>query len=99
MSSMSEEEISRVSEFFKVFGDPTRVRVLECLIERPRTVHEIVDCVNVSQSAVSHQLSILRKSFIVKTERDGRFITYKLDDEHIKGIFISGIEHIREGRL
>ncbi len=93
---LSDVEIQKISEFFKVYGDPTRLRILQCLIERPRTVHEIVECVHVSQSAVSHQLSILRKSNIVRSERHGKFITYDLDDEHIADILTAGIEHIRE---
>lgn len=98
MGMRSSEEISRLAEFFKVYGDPTRIRILQCLMERARTVQEIVECVGVSQSAVSHQLGILRKSNIVCSGREGRYVTYALDDDHIGQILGAGIEHLQEDK-
>jgi DNA-binding transcriptional ArsR family regulator len=89
-------KLFQIAEFFKVYGDPTRLRILLCLMEKPRNVQEITDCINVSQSAISHQLGLLRKTNIVKTSRKGKYITYILDDEHIELILMTGIEHLME---
>ncbi|MFW5808306.1 MAG: ArsR/SmtB family transcription factor, partial [Spirochaetota bacterium] len=91
------DEVFRLAEFFKVFGDQTRLCILKSLCERPMTVQEITACVGVSQSAVSHQMGILRRSSVVRTVREGRYVTYALDDDHIEMILMAGIEHIREG--
>lgn len=89
-------ELNCLAEFFKVYGDPTRLKILKALIGKRLCVQELVAIVGVTQSAVSHQLSILRRSNLVRFEKEGRTVFYQLDDDHIERILIAGIEHIRE---
>ena len=81
---------------FKVFGDDTRVKILISLAEGDKCVSEIVSAINVSQSAVSHQLKLLKESKLVKSQKEGRVITYSLADSHVYTIINMGLEHIRE---
>lgn len=85
-----------LSEFFKIFADPTRLRILDFLLNGPKCVHEISEALNISQSAVSHQLKNLRTSNLVKTDREGKNILYTIADEHIEIILTYGISHIKE---
>lgn len=94
---LTDEQIYVLSDFYKVFGDSTRIKILIELINGEKTVTEIVDNLEMSQSAVSHQLQVLRKNRIVKTERKGKYIIYSLDDSHIESTLSQGIEHIMHG--
>lgn len=91
------ETIIKLSEFFKVFADSTRLRILEVLLKGETNVNNISILINVSQSAVSHQLKNLRASNLVKTRKEGQTIYYSIADNHIKTIMKYGIEHIKEG--
>ena len=94
---ISEEEIVDMADFFKVFGDPTRLRILFVLWENEEcNVGTISEKVKMSQSAVSQQLKILRSSRLVKFRKDGRSILYRLSDEHITKILQLGLEHYDE---
>ena len=94
---ISEEEIVDMADFFKVFGDPTRLRILFVLWENEEcNVGTISEKVKMSQSAVSQQLKILRSSRLVKFRKDGRSILYRLSDEHIPKILQLGLEHYDE---
>jgi len=86
--------IDALSDFFKIFGDPTRIRIIWVLMQSERYVHEISEILEMSPSAVSHQLRILRQGHIVKHRRNGRHILYSLDDSHVEDIFEKGISHI-----
>lgn len=89
--------INELSEFFKVFSDTTRLRILEVLLEKETSVGDISNKIKVSASAVSHQLSYLRSTNLVKTRKKGQVIYYSIADNHIKVIIEYGLEHIKEG--
>lgn len=84
------------AELFKVFGDSTRIRILNCLNNSERSVNEISQLLNMNQSAISHQLKILRNYKLIKNRRDGKTIYYSLDDNHVSNIINQGIEHVTE---
>ena len=85
-----------VAELFKNFSDSTRIRILYCLIENERSVTEIADLLNMNQSAISHQLRILKNSKLIKNRREGKTIYYSLADDHVYNIISQGIEHVEE---
>ena len=85
-----------VAELFKNFSDSTRIRILYCLIEKERSVTEIADLLNMNQSAISHQLRILKNSKLIKNRREGKTIYYSLADDHVYNIISQGIEHVEE---
>ena len=92
--NLSLDTLFELSEFFKFFGDTTRIRIIEILMSGEISVNEIVEKLQLGQSAVSHQLRILRTAGLVKPRRAGRTIFYSLDDEHIGMIFKTGLAHI-----
>ncbi len=96
MKLHSQELLIGLSEFFKIFGDSTRLRILDVLLNGEKCVNEISEILDVSQSAVSHQLKNLRSSNLVSTTKIGKIVKYRLSDEHIKIIFQYGLEHIME---
>lgn len=85
-----------LSEFFKVFGDVTRMKILHLLSRSDLYVHDITSILDMNQSAISHQLRILKQARLVRYRRSGRSICYSLDDDHVKQIFNQGFEHINE---
>lgn len=85
-----------LSDFFKLFGDPTRLKILKQLLEGEKCVKEIAEAIGISQSAVSHQLSTLRTLNVVKTNKTSRNVNYQISDEHIAIILKYGTEHIKE---
>ena len=85
-----------LADFFKVFGDSTRIRIMCALFERELSVCCIADIVGMEQSTVSHQLRVLRQENLVKVRREGKQSYYSLEDEHIQKIFEMGLEHILE---
>ena len=91
-----EETLYDLAELFKVFGDSTRIKILCALFEEEMCVCDLSALLNVSQSAISHQLRVLKSARLVKFRRDGKVIYYSLDDEHIKHIFDEGLKHITE---
>lgn len=94
---ISDEEIVDISDFFKVFGDPTRLRLLILLDENVEMgVGAIADALSMSQSAISQQLKVLRSSRLVKFRKEGRSAIYRLSDDHIHRILTLGIEHYEE---
>ncbi len=90
------EKLYDLADFFKVFADTTRVRILYCLVDGAFSVQEIADCLDMTQSAISHQLRILKTSRLVKAERSGKQMFYSLCDEHVSTIINMGLEHIEE---
>lgn len=96
MKQHSKELLFGLSEFYKIFGDPTRLRILDLLLNKPLCVNEISEKLDVSQSAVSHQLKMLRLSNLVATDKIGKNVYYKISDDHIKVILKYGLEHISE---
>lgn len=91
-----EETLYDLAELFKVFGDSTRIKILCALFEEEMCVCDLSALLNVSQSAISHQLRVLKSARLVKFRRAGKIIYYSLDDEHIKHIFDEGLKHITE---
>lgn len=85
-----------LAELFKMFGDSTRIRIMCALFQRELCVCDLSEILGMGQSAVSHQLRLLRTSSIVKVRREGKSAYYSLDDEHIQKIFELGLEHINE---
>lgn len=91
-----EETLYRLAELFKVFGDPTRIRILHSLTESELCVQDIADRLSMTQSAISHQLRILKQAALVRFRRDGKTIYYSLADDHVKTIMAQGLEHVCE---
>lgn len=91
-----DEVLYDLAEIFKVFGDTTRVKILYVLFESELCVNDISQCLNMTPSAVSHQLRILKNSKLVKFRRDGKTVYYSLDDEHVRSMIALGMEHIAE---
>ncbi len=86
----------RLAEFFKILGDATRAKILYALNQNEMCVCDIANVLGMSKSSVSHQLGTLRRANIVKCRKEGKEVYYTLDDEHVKGLFELGIEHIEE---
>ncbi len=95
--SYKDEAIYGLAELFKIFGDPTRIRILYAMLDTERCVNDIAGVLEMSQSSVSHQLRILKTSKLVKSRREGKSIFYSLDDVHVRSILNMGMEHIMEG--
>ena len=91
-----DEYLYDLAELFKVFGDTTRIKILYALFESELCVGDIASILSLSQSAISHQLRILKDSKLVKFRRDGKIIFYSLDDEHVRNILAMGMEHVEE---
>ena len=94
--TVTEDELYDLAEVFKIFGDSTRVKILYALFDNELSVNEIATNLNMTQSAISHQLKILKVSKLIKNRRQGKEIFYSLDDEHVKTIIQMGVEHIKE---
>ena len=91
-----EDEINKLAQLYKVFGDTTRIKILCALFESEMCVCDIAEIVGISVSAVSHQLRILKQSELVRFRRDGKTIYYSLADDHVRTIIGQGTEHINE---
>ncbi len=91
-----DESLYDLAELFKVFGDTTRIRILYTLFASEMCVCDIAEVLNMTQSAISHQLKVLKQAKLVKNRRDGKQIIYSLDDGHIANIITMGLEHIME---
>ncbi len=90
------EELQNLAEFFRVFGDSTRIRILYALSQSELCVCDIASLLDMGQSAISHQLRILKQMRLVKFRRDGKSVLYSLADSHIETILAQGMEHIEE---
>ena len=93
---MEVEYLEKLAEFFKVFGDRTRLNILKLLLENELNVTEISEKLNMNNSAISHQLRVLRAANLVKTRKDGKEVFYMLSDDHVKKIYEVGLEHVME---
>lgn len=89
-----EDMLYDLADLFKVFGDTTRIRILYVLFASEMCVCDIADLLNMNQSAISHQLRVLKNARLVKNRRDGKVVYYSLDDDHVKHIFDQGLAHI-----
>ncbi|MCY6353734.1 ArsR/SmtB family transcription factor [Clostridium sp. ZS2-4] len=91
---ISEETSIILAEFFKVLGDSTRIKILYALSVNEMCVCDISKLLDMSQSAVSHQLRVLRNARLVKYRKEGKVVYYSLDDEHVENVFRQGLDHI-----
>ncbi len=91
-----EDELYDLAELFKVFGDSTRIRILYVLFEAEVCVCDLAQALNMTQSAISHQLRILKQNKLVKSRREGKSVFYSLADAHVRTIIAQGREHIQE---
>ena len=92
----NEDVLYDLTELFRIFGDSTRVRILYALFEAEMCVCDIAELLGMTQSAISHQLKILKQSKLVKSRREGKSVFYSLADEHVRTIIAQGREHIEE---
>ena len=93
------DAVNGLADTFSALGDPTRVRILDALSHGELCVCDLAAVLGLSQSAVSHQLRLLRGIRLVKPRRDGRIVFYSLDDQHIMSIFKQTLQHVEEGAL
>ena len=91
-----DEVLSDLADLFKIFGDSTRIKILYALLRSELCVCDIADLLGLTQSAISHQLRVLRSSKLVKVRRDGKTLYYSLADEHVCRIISQGMEHVEE---
>lgn len=91
-----EETLFDLAELFKIFGDSTRIKILFALLESELCVGDISSLLRITQSAVSHQLRILKTNGLVKYRREGKVLIYSLSDNHITSILSQGMEHVEE---
>lgn len=91
-----DELLYDLAELFKVFGDSTRIKILYALHDNELCVQDIANAVQLSQSAVSHQLRVLKDTKLVRFRRDGKTVYYALDDDHVRSILSMGMDHIEE---
>lgn len=89
------KELVTLSNFFKIFGNNTRLNIISALNQHEMCVCDLAVLLNMTKSAISHQLRKLREAHLVKSRRDGKVVYYSLDDKHIQDIFKIGLEHIR----
>ena len=92
----AETELYDLAELFKIFGDSTRIRILYVLFEAEVCVCDLAQALDMTQSAISHQLKILKQSRLVKSRREGKSVFYSLADDHVRTIIDQGREHIEE---
>ena len=92
----AETELYDLAELFKIFGDSTRIRILYVLFEAEVCVCDLAEALNMTQSAISHQLRILKQNKLVKSRREGKSVFYSLADDHVRTIIDQGREHIEE---
>lgn len=94
MKELNSEAILQTSRFFKTIGDPTRLKILLALSEKEMNVGSMTDLLGMEQSAVSHQLKLLRENHLVKSRKEGKSVVYCLDDKHVKSILSQTIDHM-----
>lgn len=94
-SMLEEEEVKALSGIFKALGDPTRLSIIHVLSKKPLCVCDIANLLDMTQSAISHHLRMLRNLKLVKYRKEGKMVIYSLDDEHVLQLFAQGLDHVR----
>ena len=94
---LSQEAAARLAELFRTLGDPSRVRIISALLEGEANVGDLAEKIELSPSAVSHQLRSLRQMRLVRTRKEGREVYYALDDDHVAELFQRGLDHVLHG--
>jgi len=97
--ALDDQTAAGLAETFQALADPSRVRIISSLMEEELCVYDLARLVGMSQSAVSHQLRILRALGLVKFRKEGRMVNYSLDDDHIRDLFLLGLEHYNHRNL
>ncbi len=92
----SEDDVGALASVFQVLASPTRLRMVEALVDRELCVCDLAAVAGVSQSAISHHLRQMRDLHLVRYRREGRMAYYRLDDDHVATLFRTGLEHVRE---
>ena len=92
----ADETLYDLAELFKIFGDATRIRILLVLFQSEVCVYDLAKLLNMTQSAISHQLRLLKQARLVKSRREGKIVFYSLADSHVRTMLDQGMEHIRE---
>lgn len=92
----SEEVLYRLANLFKTFGDPTRIRILSALKQHELCVCDIAELLGMTQSAISHQLRVLKQMELVKFRKEGKTVFYSLADSHVSTILNQGLDHVNE---
>ena len=92
----NEEILYDLAELFRVFGDSTRIKIMYALFESELCVGDIAEALGMTQSAVSHQLRVLKANKLVKFRREGKTVIYSLDDDHVRSMLALGMEHVEE---
>lgn len=92
----ADEILYKLADLYKVFGDPTRIRILNALSGGELCVCDIAELLGMTQSAISHQLRVLKQSYLVKFRRDGKTVYYSLADAHVATILLQGLDHVQE---
>ena len=93
---LEEDTVMALAEFFKVFADPTRLNILYALSVSEMCVCDLAALLSMSQSAISHQLKVLRQTRLIKYRKEGKVVYYSLDDDHIRQVFDQGLAHVNE---
>ncbi len=93
---LHEETLYDLAEFFKVFGDTTRIRILYALLDNELCVGDLAEQLGLTQPACSHQLRVLKNNKLVRFRRDGKVVYYSLSDDHVRSIIETGLEHVME---
>lgn len=96
INDIDEDELQELADLFKMFADSTRIKILYDLFDEAKNVTEICDDLEMNQSAISHQLKLLKAARLIKARRDGKSMYYSLADDHVKTIIAMGKEHIEE---
>ncbi len=90
-----EEDLQDLAQFFKTFGEVSRIRILSALYIQDLCVCDLAEILGMNHSAISHQLRVLRAANIVKARKQGKHVQYSLDDEHVRELLVDGLEHVR----
>lgn len=93
---LANNEVQALANLFKVFGDPTRVKIIQALVDNEMCVCDIAVLLCMTKSSISHQLRVLRQAHLVKFRKEGKVVYYSLDDGHIEQLLKQGLEHVRE---
>ncbi len=91
-----QSNIEHLGEFFKLFGDNTRLKIIEILMNGELCVGTIAKILDMSQSSISHQLRLLKRSRLVKSRKEGKWVFYSIDDSHVSAVFTLGLSHVTE---
>jgi len=92
----TQDILSPLADFYKIFGDPTRLKILSALLQGEMCVGTITEILEMSQSSVSHQLRVLKNARLIKSRKEGKWVYYSINDDHVKIIYEMGLSHIKE---